>query len=130
MQEIVLSNVYTFDVKDIPNTHHRAYVAKVIGSHPDYVLNRMFLDLRCSARDNGCHYTAELEDFGVYEFSVKWYKDQKLDKDSDGFMYGYRGWFVQIDGYIHHYIKKRDDVLPELRQLKKIRREIEGDDVA
>ena len=130
MDENTIANYYGFEVKAIPNAHHRAYMAKIICSHPEYILDRQFLDLRRITKDDGWYYSADLEDFGVYEYSVKWFSDQKTDKDSDGYLYRYRGWFVQIDGFVHHYIKERKDVLPELRKLKRFLREIEGSDAA
>ena len=130
VQDITIPTSFFLDVEGIPNARHRVYVAKIIGSHPEYILERQFLDLECTSADNVWYYSAELEDYGVYEYSVKWFSDYKKDEDDDGFLYGYRGWFMVVYGFIHHYIPLRDSVLPELQKLKKYLRKMKGDGAA
>ena len=135
MSGITLQNQFHQIIPPMTDAHPHVYVAKILGSHPDYVFARQFLDLECSKSDDGWNFWADLDGYGVYEFSLKWYRDHITCEADKGCMVRFMRWFMVIDGYIDHEIHARKEVLPELRKLKKYIREQElgeddGGDVA
>ena len=115
---------YEFFVRNVPDAHSRVYVAKIVGSDPKYIFSRRFLPLSGAERDDGQEYWTTLDDYGVYERSVKWFADAVDDDDAgrkggDRFLFCNREWFVVLDGVIDHSIQLRRDVLPEVKRIKK-----------
>ena len=85
---------YDFFVKDIPDACTKVYVAKILGKHPEYKYRREFVPLKQYAASDGFDYIADVDDFGVYECSVKRYKD-----GPDGILVERdRTWFMMFDG--------------------------------
>ena len=90
----MMDSTYEFYVKEAPDTCAKVYVAKILGGHPDYIYRREFAPLTQFTTPGGFHYMAEVDDFGVYECSVKRYEDEPdgdlVERD--------RTWFMMFDG--------------------------------
>ena len=85
--------IYDFEIKDEPGIRTDVYVAKIVGEHPDYIYRREFVIVNQHATADGHRYEPELDDYGVYECSVKSFEDRPGGR----FLGRSRQWFLLFD---------------------------------
>lgn len=79
------------------DTSFKTYVAKITSPHPDYILNRCFLDQWANTNPRWNLYTYLLTSEGIYEISVKHF-------DTAGnYLLRERKWLVYYGGEIYEY---------------------------
>lgn len=117
MADMCCPGYCSFFVLDRPGAYRKVYVAKILGDDPQYVFERQFVDLHAKDKDGGRLYWFELDEYGLYEFGLKWYRDGS--KKGDAPLSCSRTRFVVMDGAIDHYVYRTSSVLPELEKLKR-----------
>lgn len=70
-----MDDLYEFTVRKEPGTRTEVYVAKLIGEDPTYIYRREFVPLEQRMTEDGFLYAPELDSYGVFECSIKWYED-------------------------------------------------------
>ena len=88
-----MDDLYDFEVKRSPGRRAQVYVAKVVGEDPGFIFKRKFATLEQHRTKDGYRYEPELDDFGVYERSVKWFEDKPGGK----FLGRNRTWYLVFD---------------------------------
>ena len=88
-----MDDLYDFEVKNEPGTRTSVYVAKIVGEDPHYTYRREFVPVERRTTEDGCRYEPELDDYGVYERSVKWFED----KPGGRFLGKTQHWYLVFD---------------------------------
>ena len=89
-----MDSLYDFKVTLSPDTCIRAYVAKIVGEDQKYKYKRKFVHLHSRKTAEGYQYEPDLDDYGVYELSIKYYENIP-----DGRYLGrYQRWYLVFDG--------------------------------
>lgn len=88
-----MDSLYDFEVKVSPNVRACTYVAKIVGEDPTYKYRREFVPMVQREIADGYRYEPELDDYGVYERSIKWYED----KPNGRFLGRNRQWYLVFD---------------------------------
>lgn len=79
------------------NVSFKTYVAKITGPHPDYILNRCFVDQWANINPRWNLYTYLLTSEGIYEISVK-----RFDA-AGNYLSRERKWLVYYGGEMYEY---------------------------
>ena len=66
---------YEFVAQEFPGTQLQIYAAQVQGPDPNYVFKRRFLELWSYKVENGLECEADLNECGIYEFSIRWLQE-------------------------------------------------------
>ena len=88
-----MDDLYDFEVKSNQGTRTSVYVAKIVGEDPEYIYQREFVPMEQRSTKDGCRYEPEIEDYGVYERSVKWFEDKPGGK----FLGRSQKWYLVFD---------------------------------
>ena len=87
-------SAFGFSLPTIPGQRPEVYFAKILGSDPDFIYRRRFIYLLINDTTDGHFYEPEeLDDYGVYEISVKW----REDKQGGQVLRRERYWFLMIN---------------------------------
>ena len=96
---------YEFVAQEFPGTQLQVYAAQIQGPDPNYVFKRRFLELWSYKVENGLECEADLNECGIYEFSIRWLAAGKSSEDQ----HRVRWWGLVYDGAF--YPIPREDVM-------------------
>ena len=87
--------LYDFEVNVSPGERACIYVAKIVGEDPKYNYRREFVPMVQRKIEDGYQCEPELEDYGIYERSIKWFED----KPNGRFRGRCQEWYLVFDCY-------------------------------
>lgn len=97
-------------IRRIPDTICRIYLAEITGKHSLYHFARSFYVMQYSYSKDEIYCSAELPEYGVFEFCSKWYDNNKTLVRQE------HQWFVVFEGC--YYELDKSDVLFTLFNLR------------
>ena len=96
---------YNFEVAHLEGIRFHAYIARITGPDPNYILGRDFLTASVRRAEGRTFFRYRLYD-GVYDLTVKYY-----DKLTGEYLNRERRWLVMLDGDLYQY--NEEDANPQ-----------------
>ena len=88
---------YNFEVAHLQGIRFHAYIARITGPDPNYILGRAFLTENVMHTEGCSYFHYRLYD-GVYDLSVKYY-----DELTGEYLNRERLWLIMLDGDLYEY---------------------------